>query len=82
MLNPLTYSLKKRHRPFLLLEHQVNKVDFSVSGLGLIKGSLTIAASYSKASKRRVNIEFKSAALVSQRLDHEFFSQVKLIESV
>ncbi len=43
----------------------VNKVDFSVSGLGLLRGSLTIKAGFRKAGPQRVDIDFHEASLVS-----------------
>lgn len=46
----------------------VNKVGFSVAGLGMLKGSFTIEASYTIASPTRVNIEFKKSAIVPDQL--------------
>jgi hypothetical protein len=44
---------------------QVNKVDFAVTGLGFIKGNLTINAVYRVDSPKRVLIDFQNASLVS-----------------
>ena len=43
---------------------QVNKVDFSVTGLGNLAGSLTIAAKFKAVSEKRVSITFETATLV------------------
>ena len=43
----------------------VNRVAFSVAGLGMLRGALTIEASYSVVSPTRVDIKFESASLVS-----------------
>jgi hypothetical protein len=46
---------------------QVNKVAFSVAGLGNLSGSLTITAAYTPSSDDRVDIAFQSAKLVGGR---------------
>lgn len=48
-----------------MLYLQINVVEFSVSGLSMVKGALTITASYSPESPKRVAITFKEATLVS-----------------
>lgn len=48
----------------LQLLWQVNRVGFSVAGLGLIQGALTITAEYRPAGAQRVDIDFKQATLV------------------
>ena len=42
----------------------VNTVGFCVAGLGMLKGALTIEASYQAVSPTRVDISFQSASLV------------------
>lgn len=44
---------------------QLNVVEFSVAGLGMLSGSLTVKASYEPASDSRVNIKFVESTLVS-----------------
>ena len=44
---------------------QINKVCFSVTGLGNLSGSLTIIAAFQPVSPKRVSITFESAKLVS-----------------
>ena len=44
---------------------QINKVCFSVTGLGNLSGSLTIIAAFQPVSPKRVSIHFESAKLVS-----------------
>lgn len=46
---------------------QVNKVAFAVSGLGMIKGALTITASFEAVSEKRVAITFQHAILVRHK---------------
>lgn len=43
---------------------QINKVGFSVTGLGNLAGSLTIRASFKPVSDKRVSIAFEKASLV------------------
>ncbi len=45
---------------------QVNVVDFSVAGLSMVKGALTITAAYTPSSPQRVDITFKEATLVGE----------------
>ena len=61
---------------------QVNKVSFSVSGLGLIRGSLTISASYRQAGPQRVDITFLEAALVPSELQTLFQANYDLLLSI
>lgn len=44
---------------------QLNVVQFSVAGLGMLSGSLTVKASYEVASDDRVDIKFIESTLVS-----------------
>lgn len=60
----------------------VNKVGFSVAGLGLLKGSFTIEASYTIASPTRVNIEFKKSAIVPDQLLTLFQKNYDILLSV
>jgi hypothetical protein len=43
---------------------QLNVVQFSVAGLGMLSGSLTVKASYKVASDERVDIKFIESTLV------------------
>ena len=43
---------------------QINKVHFSVTGLGNLAGSLTITANFEPVSAKRVSIAFENATLV------------------
>ncbi|KAL3163137.1 hypothetical protein ABBQ32_009549 [Trebouxia sp. C0010 RCD-2024] len=60
----------------------VNKVYFSVTGLGNLSGSLTIIAAFEPVSPRRVSITFESASLVPQALEKLFASNYDLLLSV
>ncbi|GAX79758.1 hypothetical protein CEUSTIGMA_g7199.t1 [Chlamydomonas eustigma] len=59
-----------------------NKVDFSVSGLGFIKGSLTINAAYRVESPKRVLIDFQNASLVPGELQKLFEANYELLLSI
>jgi hypothetical protein len=48
----------------LLACSQLNVVQFSVAGLGMLSGSLTVKASYEVASDQRVDIKFIESTLV------------------
>ncbi|KAG1663395.1 hypothetical protein FOA52_011673 [Chlamydomonas sp. UWO 241] len=50
----------------------VNTISFSVAGLGLLKGSLTIKAAYKRASGTRVDIEFLESVLTPEQLSKIF----------
>ncbi|KAL3160779.1 hypothetical protein ABBQ38_009191 [Trebouxia sp. C0009 RCD-2024] len=60
----------------------VNKVCFSVTGLGNLSGSLTIIAAFEPVSPRRVSINFESASLVPQALEKLFASNYDLLLSI
>mmetsp|Transcript_26991 Transcript_26991/g.59018 ORF Transcript_26991/g.59018 Transcript_26991/m.59018 type:complete len:241 (+) Transcript_26991:24-746(+) len=60
----------------------VNRVEFSVSGLGMIQGSLTIRATYRQTSPSRVDIEFKDASLVPSQLEQLFKQNYDLLLSI
>jgi hypothetical protein len=49
---------------------QLNVVQFSVAGLGMLSGSLTVKASYEVASDERVDIKFIESTLVGDPSGH------------
>eukprot|EP00798_Chlamydomonas_sp_ICE-L_P011477 gene11477-34193_t len=60
----------------------VNRIDFSVSGLGMIKGGLTIRASYTAMSPQRVGITFQEATLAPAQLQTLFEQNLDLLLTV
>eukprot|EP00877_Chromochloris_zofingiensis_P009407 jgi/Chrzof1/471/Cz01g17010.t1 len=60
----------------------VNEIQFSVAGLGLITGALTIKASYQPASVNRVSIQFREATLVPKQLQQIFEQNFDLLLSI
>lgn len=60
----------------------INKIGFSVTGLGLVKGSLSIVASFERESSSRVRIELKGATLVPSELQKLFEANYDLLLSV
>jgi hypothetical protein len=48
---------------------QLNVVQFSVAGLGMLSGSLTVKASYEVASDERVDIKFIESTLVGETVN-------------
>jgi len=60
----------------------VNRVGFSVAGLGMLSGSFTIEASYTIASPSRVDIQFESSRLVPEQLLSLFQKNYDLLLSI
>lgn len=60
----------------------VNRVGFSVAGIGTIKGSLTIQATYSPISSHRVAINFQESTLVPSQLQKIFEQNYELLLSI
>ncbi|KAG0570470.1 hypothetical protein M758_6G158400 [Ceratodon purpureus] len=60
----------------------VNKVTFSVAGLGMLSGSFTIEASYNIVSPTRVNIKFENSTLVPEQLLSLFQKNYELLLSI
>ncbi|MEW5302026.1 MAG: hypothetical protein WDW38_008655 [Sanguina aurantia] len=60
----------------------VNRVAFSVSGLGMIKGALTITASFQPVSEQRVAITFQNALLAPTQLQMIFKANYDLLLSI
>eukprot|EP00882_Tetradesmus_deserticola_P026128 GHRQ01028767.1.p1 GENE.GHRQ01028767.1~~GHRQ01028767.1.p1 ORF type:complete len:146 (+),score=13.17 GHRQ01028767.1:185-622(+) len=56
--------LPRPARPLCCVVRQLNVVQFSVAGLGMLTGSLTVKASYEVASDERVAIKFIESTLV------------------
>lgn len=74
LLSQRAFCLCKRGTPPLNLSPhllpfscsaQSNSVEFSVAGLSMVRGGLTIRATFSPASPQRVDIQFQEATLVS-----------------
>ena len=61
---------------------QVNTVEFSVSGLGMLRGSLTIKAAYTRASPTRVDIDFLESTLEPQQLNKIFEANYDMLLSI
>ncbi|GIM12285.1 hypothetical protein Vretimale_15651 [Volvox reticuliferus] len=60
----------------------VNRIEFSVSGLSAIKGSLTIRANYQVASEQRVGITYLDSALTPSQLQKIFEANLDLLLSI
>lgn len=56
-----------------------NLVDFSVRGLGLLTGRLTIEATYTVVSNTRVDIKFESSSIVPDQLRQLFEKNYNLL---
>lgn len=63
-------------------EKAVNRVTFSVAGLGMLSGSFTIEASYKIASSTRVDIKFENSTLVPEQLMSLFQKNYDLLLSI
>jgi hypothetical protein len=59
-----------------------NIVDFSVTGLGQLHGSLTIVAAFDVVSDTRVNVLFREATLAPKQLDQLFRKNYDLLLSI
>jgi hypothetical protein len=59
-----------------------NVVDFSVTGFGQLRGSLTINASFAVVSDKQVNVTFREATLAPKQLDHLFRKNYDLLLSI
>ncbi|KAF6256783.1 hypothetical protein COO60DRAFT_79493 [Scenedesmus sp. NREL 46B-D3] len=60
----------------------LNVVQFSVAGLGMLSGSLTVKASYEVASDDRVDIKFIESTLVPEKLQSLFQANYDLLLSI
>ncbi|WIA18878.1 hypothetical protein OEZ85_003551 [Tetradesmus obliquus] len=60
----------------------LNVVQFSVAGLGMLSGSLTVKASYEVASDDRVSIKFIESTLVPEKLQSLFQANYDLLLSI
>lgn len=60
----------------------INKIDFSVTGVGLIRGSLTIQASFAVSGPQRVDISFREASLEPRQLQALFEQNYDLLLSI
>eukprot|EP00882_Tetradesmus_deserticola_P009697 GHRQ01010239.1.p1 GENE.GHRQ01010239.1~~GHRQ01010239.1.p1 ORF type:complete len:243 (+),score=140.18 GHRQ01010239.1:95-730(+) len=60
----------------------LNVVQFSVAGLGMLTGSLTVKASYEVASDERVAIKFVESTLVPEKLQSLFQTNYDLLLSI
>ncbi|KAG2442449.1 hypothetical protein HXX76_002535 [Chlamydomonas incerta] len=60
----------------------VNRIEFCVSGLSSLRGSLTIRANYGVASPQRVDISYLDSALVPAQLQKIFEANLDLLLSV
>lgn len=63
-------------------EKAVNRVTFSVAGLGMLSGSFTIEASYKIVSPTRVDIKFENSTLVPEQLLSLFQKNYDLLLSI
>ncbi|GJP38803.1 hypothetical protein CLOM_g23212 [Closterium sp. NIES-68] len=59
-----------------------NVVEFSVRGLGLLSGKLTIEATYTVSSPTRVDIRFESSSIVPDQLSKLFEKNYDLLLQV
>jgi hypothetical protein len=59
-----------------------NIVDFSVTGFGELRGSLTIVAAFDVVSDTRVSVVFREAALAPKQLDQLFRKNYDLLLSI
>ncbi|GLC38637.1 hypothetical protein PLESTB_000454900 [Pleodorina starrii] len=60
----------------------VNRIEFSVSGLSAIRGSLTIRANYQVVSEQRVGITYLDSALTPAGLQKIFEANLDLLLSI
>lgn len=59
-----------------------NTITFSVAGLGMLSGALTIEASYVVSSASRVNIQFENSSIVPEQLLKLFQKNYDLLLSI
>eukprot|EP00775_Hariotina_reticulata_P004380 gene4379-4632_t len=69
-------------REFVRLGAFLNVIQFSVAGLGMLSGSLTVKASYEVVSDQRVAIKFMESTLVPEQLQQIFQQNYDLLLSV
>jgi hypothetical protein len=63
-------------------QHAANKIYFSVAGLDMLSGSLTIDATYEPVTAKRVAITFERASLVPKALQQLFEQNYDLLLSI
>ncbi|XP_057864134.1 fibrillin protein 5 homolog isoform X1 [Cryptomeria japonica] len=59
-----------------------NKICFSVTGLGMLRGELVIEASYTIASPQRVNIQFQKSTILPEKLLNLFKKNYDMLLSI
>lgn len=60
----------------------VNTIGFSVAGLGMLTGELTIEASFKIASLKRVDIQFERSAIAPETLLNLFRKNYDILLSI